>query len=178
MTQTTSISEKKFLKKEFFTTLMPTSIAMVTHSFYCLVDVFFVGVGVGSDGIAALNIALPIFTVFTCIGLLLGVGATTTMSVLLGEGNQSQNNKIFTMVCIINVVIGVILSIVGYILCEPIAIFFGADEVLLPYVMDYLQPILATAFIYILSCMLQVIIRADRNPKLIMVASIAGNVAM
>lgn len=172
-----NLLDKKFLVKEFFSTLFPTSIAMVTHSFYCLADVFFIGKGVGSDGTAALNIALPIFTLFTAIGLLIGVGATTTISVLVGQGNTKDNNKVFTMAVVINLCAGVTLSILGGIFCVPIARFLGATDELLPYVVDYLKPVLVTCFVYIMSAMLQVIIRADRNPKLVMASTITGNVA-
>ncbi|MEG1993626.1 MAG: MATE family efflux transporter, partial [Oscillospiraceae bacterium] len=161
MAQNHNQSDKKFLMKDFFSTLFPTSISMVTHSFYCLADVFFVGKGVGSDGIAALNIALPIFTLFTAVGLLIGVGATTTISVLSGEGNFKDNNKVFTTAVVINLCAGIVLSILGGVFCVPFARFLGADDDLLQLVVDYLKPVLVTCFIYIMSAMMQVIIRAD-----------------
>lgn len=177
MTELSSKVDKKLLTREFFSVLFPTSLAMVTHSFYCLADVFFVGKGVGSLGTAALNIALPIFTLFTAIGLLIGVGASTTISVLQGQGKHNKVNTVFTLAVAANLFFGVTLSILGGVYCEKFATFLGADEELLPYVYDYLFPVLVTCFIYIMSAMIQVLVRADGAPRLVMISTITGNVA-
>ena len=177
MTNSLAKPDKKLLVGEFFSVLFPTSLAMITHSFYCLADVFFVGKGVGSLGTAALNIALPIFTLFTAIGLLIGVGASTTISVLQGQGRLDKIPTVFTIAVAVNLFFGVLLSVFGGIFCTKFAIFLGADQELLPYVYDYLFPVLVTCFIYIMSAMLQVLIRSDGAPRLVMLSTITGNIA-
>ena len=88
--------EKREILHTYFHYLIPTIIGMVAHSCYCLADVFFVGVGVGEDGLAALNVALPIFTVYTTFSVLIGVGAATAIAVCRGEGRREGENTVFT----------------------------------------------------------------------------------
>ena len=84
---------------------------MISHSVYCMSDVFFISYGVGSTGLAALNIAMPIFTIFSSIGLLLGVGAATTISVFNGQQQYDDTNRVFTLAMALNLAIGILLSI-------------------------------------------------------------------
>ena len=73
-----SCSLKKNIWKNYVSYLIPTVIGMVTYSLYCLADVLFVSLGVGSNGLAALNISLPIFTIYSALALLIGVGTSIT----------------------------------------------------------------------------------------------------
>src|SRR5699024_11701290 len=57
--------------------LLPTVIAMVSNSLYCLADVYFISIGSGTLGLAAVNIVMPMYTLYSCVGLLFGVGAST-----------------------------------------------------------------------------------------------------
>lgn len=164
------------VSKSYIQFLVPTTIGMISHSVYCMSDVFFISYGVGSTGLAALNIAMPIFTVFSSIGLLLGVGAATTISVLNGQQKYDDTNRVFTMAMVLNLAIGLLLSVVCTVFVVPLSKAFGATQDLLPYVVDYMLPIGAGAFAYLLSSQLQVLVRADYNPKLVMVASTTGNI--
>ena len=63
-------------------------VSMIGLSLYILADTFFVANGVGSNGIVALNIALPAYSFVNGVGLLLGMGAATRFSIAMGEGQQ------------------------------------------------------------------------------------------
>lgn len=88
MTASVSIDPavRREVQSDYFRYLLPTLIGQIAHSFYCMADVFFVGAAVGSDGLAALNVALPIFTLFSAFSLMVGVGTATTASILTGQG--------------------------------------------------------------------------------------------
>ena len=161
--------------KVFLGYLLPTVMGMITHSLYCLADVMFIGVYVGSTALAAMNICMPIFTLFTSIGLLIGVGASTTIMVKLGQGDHESPDKIFSLAILCNLVVGVTISVLATLYLEPFARFLGATDQLMPYVSQYMTPINCTCFAFILSSMMQVIIRADYNPKLVMIATVTGN---
>lgn len=164
------------VSKSYIHFLVPTIIGMISHSVYCMSDVFFISYGVGSTGLAALNIAMPIFTIFSSIGLLLGVGAATTISVFNGQQQYDDTNRVFTLAMALNLAIGILLSILCTVFVVPISKAFGANQELLPYVVDYMLPIGIGAFAYLLSSQMQVLVRADYNPKLVMIASTTGNV--
>ena len=169
--------KKREIRREYFRYLFPTIIAQVAHSFYCLADVFFVGAGVGPDGLAALNVALPIFTFYTTFSILIGVGAATTISVCQGQGDGESVDRVFTQAIAAVLAIGLLISVVGSLYLRQIAYLFGATDKIVGYVTAYLRPINSLAFIYMLSSSLTVIVRSDGNPKLVMLACTSGNVA-
>nr|WP_283243617.1 MATE family efflux transporter [Feifania hominis] len=155
---------------------MPTVLGMVTHSLYCLADVLFISFAEGGTGLAALNIAMPVFTIYSAIGLMLGVGGATTIAVCVGRDDSSGANRAFTLTVVVNLVFGVGAAVIGSVFLTPLARLLGADAVLLPYVRAYLLPIQASCFGYILSATLQVLVRGDGNPRLVMIATVSGNV--
>lgn len=169
-------SDKKQIHRDYRRYLIPTVVSMIAHSIYCLADVFFVAWGVGSDGLAALNIALPIFTFYSCFSLMVGVGTATTISVCKGVGDDYSANQTLTMAYLLLLSVGAVAAVVGSIWLDNIAQMLGAPEELVPLVHDYLVVINATAFMYILSSASAVIIRCDENPKLVMVATTIGNI--
>ena len=146
------------------------------HSFYCMADVFFVGAAVGSDGLAALNVALPVFTLFSAFSLMVGVGTATTASILTGQGETHQTDRVFTQSMALLAVVGLTMTILTSVFIVPLARIFGATDRILTEVVDYMRPINLLAFAYIFSGALGVIIRADGNPRLVMIAGTTGNI--
>lgn len=67
---------------------------------------FFVGLGVGKDGLAALNVAPLIFTVYTTFSIMVGVGAATTISVCRGRGEDENVDRVFTMAVVTVLILG------------------------------------------------------------------------
>ena len=161
--------------RTYLSYLIPTIIGMLTNSVYCIVDVMFVGVYLGSEGLAAFNIAMPIFTIYSSIGLMLGVGGATTMSVLIGMGEKNRVNQVFTMTVLTSAGIGLLMTVGGLVFLRPLAMALGAPPELVRDVMEYLFPLQVIAMFYILNGTLQVVIRADYNPKLVMAAAVSGN---
>lgn len=160
----------------FLKYLGATVFANLTHALYVLVDLLCVGVGVGSDALAAMNIALPIFTVYTSIALCIGVGGAATMSLLVGKGSGERSGRIFTLASWTVIVIGVAMSVVTTACVTPLVRVLGASEEILPMVRSYLIPVMLTSGIFMYSHMLQVFLRNDHNPRLSMMASITGSV--
>lgn len=168
---------QKPIKKLYMSYLIPTLIGMLSNSVYCLVDVFFVSKGAGSLGLAALNIAMPIFTIYSAVGLLFGVGGATIMSIAEGNKDHKVRNQAFTLSLVMMVGIGAIFTILGLCFLEPLAYAFGASTELLPYVIEYMQPIIVVTIPFILMYSSSILIRADHNPKLSMLALMCGNIS-
>lgn len=164
------------VQSDYFRYLLPTLIGQIAHSFYCMADVFFVGAAVGSDGLAALNVALPVFTLFSAFSLMVGVGTATTASILTGQGQTQQTNRVFTQSMVLLAVVGLTLTLLTSVFIVPLARVFGATDRILTEVVDYMRPINLLAFAYIFSGALGVIIRADGNPRLVMIAGTTGNI--
>ena len=169
-------AQRAEIRSEYFRYLVPTIIGQVAHCCYCLADVFFVGLGVGKDGLAALNVALPIFTVYTTFSIMVGVGAATTISVCRGRGEDENVDRVFTMAVVTVLILGALLSVFGTLFLREIAYLFGATDLIVGHVVGYLAPISPFSFIYMLSSAMCVIVRSDGNPRLVMVAATTGNI--
>ena len=155
--------------------LIPTVIGMVTQSVYCLADVYFISAGTGADGLAALNIAMPIFTIMSAIGLWIGVGCATTMSVSEGAGHIEDKHKVFTMAMILAAGAGIVLTLGEFLFIEPFSRMLGASDALLPDVLTYLRPIILLSTFNIIGWVLQIVIRADNAPGLVMGATVVSS---
>lgn len=163
-------------KRLFFRYLGSTILGNIVHALYILVDVFCVGKGVGSIGLAAMNIALPVFTLFSSVALCIGVGGAATMSYLRGKGEEESTKKIFSLCSFVLLVFGILFAIFGVVFVEPISYLLGADEIVLGEVKTYLLPVLITSFTYMYSHMFQTFLRNDNNPKLAMIAMLTGSI--
>lgn len=149
---------------------VPAIIAMTASSLYNMVDSIFIGhiKDVGSYAISGLAVTFPLMNLATALGTLVGVGASTILSMLLGQKNYSAANKVLLNEVMLNVIIGVLFSIVSLAFLDPILMFFGASVNTLPYAHDYMFIILLGNVITHLYFGLNNIIRASGNPKLAM----------
>lgn len=123
---------------------VPGIIAQTAASLYNMVDSIYIGhiPGVGSSAISGLAVTFPLMNLSIAIGTLVGVGAMTLISVLLGQKNYEAAQKVLSNVLSMNVAIGVLFTIVTLAFLDPILRFFGASEVTLPYARDYMVIIL------------------------------------
>lgn len=162
--------------KIFFSYLTNSVIGSMTVAIYILFDTIFVGQGVGSDGLAALNIAIPIFNVMNSIGMLLGVGGATSMSILKGQGEEEKAKNFFGLSCIVGLILAVIFPILSVFLIDDIIRLLGADQQIFELTKEYLQPLMYFCGIYIFNYLLQVYVRNDNDPKLPMFTGVVSGV--
>jgi len=162
------------IKKVFYKYLVNSVLGMLAVSFCILVDTMFIGQGIGSEGLAALNICIPIFNVFNGIGLLFGMGGATVLSISVGKGDIEESRAIFSQTLIVAIIFSISISILGAIFKKNIGYLLGADENTIYMVTEYLSGVLFLSFTYILSQMLSSFVRNDNNPKLSMLATTTG----
>ena len=121
---------------------IPAIIAMTASSLYNMVDSIFIGHGVGAMAISGLAITFPLMNLAAAFGSLVGVGASTLVSVKLGQKDYSTAQQILGNVVSLNLIIGILFTILTLAFLDPILYFFGASEVTLPYARDYMVTIL------------------------------------
>ena len=123
---------------------VPGIIAQTAASLYNMVDSIYIGLipGVGSAAISGLAVTFPLMNLSAAIGTLVGVGAMTLISVLLGQRNYGAAQKILSNVLTLNLVIGAAFSVVTLSFLDPILRFFGASDATLPFARDYMFIIL------------------------------------
>jgi putative MATE family efflux protein len=149
---------------------VPGIIAMTASSLYNMIDSIYIGhiKDVGALAISGIAVTFPIMNLGTAIGTLVGVGASTLVSMLLGQKNYVTANKVLPNVVTLNVVLGALFSILILAFLKPVLFFFGASEAIYPFARDYMVIILAGFIISHLYFGLNGMIRATGNPKLAM----------
>lgn len=121
---------------------LPAITAMTASSLYNITDSIFIGHGIGSLAIAGLAITFPLMNLAAAFGSLVGVGASTLLSVRLGQKDYSTANSILGNVFTMNLIVGIAFSMVILLFLNPILFFFGASAITLPYAHDFMVIIL------------------------------------
>ena len=149
---------------------VPGIIAMTASSLYNMVDSIFIGhiPDVGSLSMSGLAVTFPLMNISTAFGTLVGVGAATMISVLLGQKNYKSAEKVLCNDITLNVITGILFTIVSLVWMDPILRFFGASDVTLPYARDYMTIIAIGNAVTHLYFGLNSIVRSSGNPKLAM----------
>ena len=158
----------KLLKKY----ALPAIIAMAASSIYNMVDSIFIGQGCGPMAISGLALTFPLMNLSAAFGTLVGVGAATLTSVLLGQKNYDTAKRVLSNVFILNVLIGLIFTVVSVAFLNPIQRFFGASDQTLPYARSYMMPILLGNIITHLYFGLNSIVRVSGHPQKAMAATL------
>ncbi len=165
--------EQDSVLKVFLRYLIPSLTGMLLMSVNIVMDGIFVGHRLGGVALAGINIAVPVFSIFTAISLWIGIGGATQYSFALGEKKIKKAQQIFTRSIILVISITILLAIIAFIFRIPLAYLLGANDETLPYVMDYMNVLLLFGFVLTLENILSIFVRNDGDPNLAMVALIA-----
>lgn len=155
---------------------LPAVVSLLVNSLYNIIDSIFVGRGVGDLGLAGVTVTFPIVTTFMACIMLIGIGATSLISIRLGEKKGSEAEEIVGNALVLFLIIGLILTVLGLIFLKPILIFFGASPAVLPYATDYMRIILLGSIFLALGTGMNTFIRAEGNPKIAMNTMLIGTI--
>ena len=144
---------------------LPAIIAQTAASLYNMVDSIFIGQGVGPLAISGLAVTFPLMNLSTAFGTLVGAGAATMLSILLGQKNYKAANKVLGSVVVLNIIIGLIFMAISLAFIDPILYFFGASENTLPFAKEYMQIILYGNIVTHLYFGLNAAMRSSGSPK-------------
>ena len=165
-----------FTYKMLLQFVLPSIIMMVFTSIYGVVDGLFVSNFVGKTPFAAVNLVMPFIMVFGGIGFMFGTGGSALVAKTMGEGDKHRANQYFTMMIVVTLICGVIISTVGVIYMEPISIFLGADEEMLADCVLYGRIVLAFNTAFMLQNVFQSFLIAAEKPKLGLWITVAAGV--
>lgn len=151
---------------------LPAIVAMLASSLYNMVDSIFIGQGVGPIAISGLAITFPFMNLTGAFGAAIGVGSSTFLSVKLGQKDYPTAERILGNTLMLNVYVGVALSVVCLLMLDPILRFFGASDATLPYARQYMVIILAGNVVTHTYLGLNAVLRAASKPRQAMNATI------
>lgn len=163
------------VRREFFRYVIFNILGMLGLSLYILADTFFIANGVGANGLAALNIAIPVYSLVHGTGLMLAMGGGTRYSICKSQEHDKEADVIFT-----NTVCLVMLSALFYVFCglffsSRIACLLGADSDIFHMTRIYIKVILLFSPAFLLNDVLVCFVRNDGNPKLSTAGMLLGS---
>ncbi|WP_373827608.1 MATE family efflux transporter, partial [Bacteroides heparinolyticus] len=151
---------------------VPAIIAMTASSLYNMVDSIFIGQGVGTMAISGLALTFPLMNLSAAFGSLVGVGASTLISVRLGQKDYDTAQRVLGNVFVLNILLGMVFMIVMLAFLEPILYFFGGSDQTVGYAREYMQIILLGNIITHLYLGLNAVLRSSGHPQKAMYATV------
>ncbi len=155
---------------------IPCIISLLVNSLYNIVDQIFIGWGVGYLGNGATNVVFPLTMICLGFALMLGDGASSYLSLKLGEKKKEEAAKGVANGVIISLVISILFCTISLIFMPQLLNAFGCTEALKEYALDYGYIIAIGIPFFMIGTTLNSIIRADGNPKYSMTSMIIGAV--
>ena len=152
---------------------IPAIIAMTASSLYNMVDSIFIGHGVGTMAISGLALTFPLMNLAAAFGSLVGVGASTLISVKLGQKDYDTAQRVLGNVVVLNILLGVAFTVVVMAFLDPILYFIGGSDQTIGYARDYMQIILLGNVVTHLYLGLNAVLRSSGHPQEAMYATIA-----
>ena len=168
--------EGKSLKGDFMRFIIPSIVAQWVFALYTMVDGMFVAKGVSEVALTAVNIAMPYVMTLFSISILFAVGTSTVVAIMLGEKRSDQANEVFTQNIVLLSIFSIILTVIVMLNLKELAIFLGATEFNMVYVMEYLKYLVPFSGLFILSYSFETLIKTDGYPKMAMIIVTGGSV--
>ena len=169
--------DEQNLNRTFARYMSLNILGMLGMSGYILADTFFVSSRLGSDGLAALNLAISVFGFINGLGMMLGIGGATRYTICKAREDDREANASFTLSLVAGIGAGVVLVLFGLLFSRPLAGLLGAEDRILPMCAVYLRTAFLFAPFFILNHILVAFVRNDGSPKLAMTAMLVGSLS-
>lgn len=160
---------------------IPAIIAMVLTSLITVVDGFFIGNYVGEQGIAAVNLGLPIIYLFLSVGLMVSVGGVAIAGMLLGAGDIVGCNQIFRQTIATTIVFSAVTGVLVALFFEPMLDILGAAGQVRAYFKTYYGILLLELVVMVVNSSYGMFIRGEGNPQYYMkvnIVNVLTNIAL
>jgi len=153
---------------------LPATVGFAAFTLYNIIDRIFIGHAIGPLALSGLTVTFPLFMICIAIGLLVGIGGGTLISLRLGERKYEEADNILGNVVSMFVIGGIVMGAAGLILLKPMLLFFGATETTLTYASTYMGVLLWFLPVDFLAMGTNNCLRAEGNPRISMYTLIAG----
>lgn len=163
------------LKREYFKYISLNILGMLGLSCYILADTYFVSNRMGTNGLAALNLAIAVYSLIHGTGLMIGIGGATRYTISRSQGKARRASEAFWDSLVLGMAAAAFFAAAGVFGAEFIAKLLGADEEILPLTAVYLRTILCFSPCFILNNIVLAFVRNDGLPRLSMTGMICGS---
>lgn len=166
----------EFTPLQLFSFSLPAIIMLLVSSLYTAVDGIFIARYVGSDALSAINIMLPIDTLSYAVSIMFGTGASAIVGRKLGQGKKQEARENFTLVTLVALLTGIVLSVVLTAFFEPLVMRLGATERLMGYCMQYGYILFGGSVFTVIQVMYQALFITAGKSRLAMLLTTASGV--
>lgn len=153
---------------------VPAVVGMLVMALYNVVDRIFIGQWVGPDAIAGLAVTFPIMNLATAIGVLVGVGSSSKVSIVLGRGDKPQAEMLLGNAMTLTLVNAGIYILIFSIFIDPMLRTFGASDATLPYGREYMLTLMPGLLLTNIAFGFNNIMRASGYPRRAMATMLLG----
>ena len=147
---------------------IPSIISMILSTTLTLTDGYFVGNYVGEKALASINLGLPILYLYLGLGLCIGVGGSVISGQLIGKNDREKASGVFTQSIVTSLIITSILSIVVFLLFNPILRLLRAEGELSSFFKSYYSVMLFSYPLLVITTIFGMFIRTDGRPEVFM----------
>ncbi len=154
------------VSKSFYQYLWPSLTGMVIKSLFIIGDGWFIGQGIGPDGLGAISLIIPPFSIFTAIAMMVGIGGAARMSIDIGKGNLESGQAWLNQSVLLVTVLSSVTVAAALIWLDELIAFMGASGYMAELAHQYLAILLPFFVIYSLGWVLSCFVRNDSNPRL------------
>ena len=162
-------------KNSFFSYVFFNVAGMLGLSCYILADTFFVSAALGTEGLAALNLAISVYSFLSGAGLLLGIGGASRYAVLYARGDREEGNRAFSGTFLLGLLCAAVFLLAGIFGAEQLGSLLGAEGQVLKMTAAYLRIILCFSPCFLLNNILLAFVRNDGGHRLAMASMLAGS---
>lgn len=153
---------------------VPTALTLMVNSLYNIVDQIFIGHAMGIDGVAATNVAFPLFILAAAFALMIGDGCAANISLALGRGEEDVSERFFANGFLLLLLVGAAVFLGGTVFLRSVLLLFGASAAVIDISAAYTGIILWGLPFSMFNMALTAIIRADGNPRYMMRTMMLG----
>lgn len=154
----------------------PSVIGAVVNTLYNVVDRIYIAQGVNSLALSGLSVTMPVMGVTQAVGTLVGMGAASRISILLGQQRKEEGEKMLGSAFLLSLTISSLVIVLLMIFARPLLMQFGASEASLPYALDYLNIVLPGNIFANITYSYNAVMRATGYPKKAMKTMLIGAV--
>ena len=167
--------DKKPIRLVFFKYILANVISSLGVSVYILIDTLFISKGMGSEGLAALNLSLPVFNFLNGFGLMLGMGGGSKFSMLYCRTERKETDAVYTNAFFAMLAIAAVFEILGIFFSKQVTRLLGADASIFAMSHSYIKKVLLFSPAFLMNNLIACFMRNDSAPRLAMLGLLSGS---
>jgi len=155
---------------------LPAVVAQIVNLLYNIVDRIYIGhiPDVGASALTGVGLFIPILMLINAFAMLAAAGGAPLAAIAMGSRDNERAEKILGGSFSLLLIFSLVLTLVFYLLAEPLLRFFGASDVTLPYALDYARIYILGSFFVLMVLGMNPFITTQGFAKISMLTTVIG----